>query len=352
MIVEQYLPAFHDGDAVGNSTLTLHRFLQRKGVDSRIVALTIDEELQSQAQLFSGYRPASGAIKILHFAIPSPLTDFFLHAPSRKVLVYHNVTPARFFIDFSSELVRITTAGRQQLGSLSDCFDLVVADSRFNAGELQALGFKDVRVFPIMIDRRQYGGGHSQPFFDLLKDERRNLIFVGRVTPNKKIEDLIRVLFFYKKYISPSIRLIVCGNTRTLPGYFIALKDMALRFLLTAEDIVFTGHLPLAEFLAVYRLADLFVSMSEHEGFCLPLIESCHFQVPVLAFDAGAVAETLDGAGLLFRDKKCERVAGLAERLLEDAALRKKLQALERKRTQRFKRESDPALFLEMLRRL
>ena len=107
---------------------------------------------------------------------------------------------------------------------------------------------------------------------ELLKNERKNILFTGRIMPNKKIEDLIKVVFFYKKYISPAVRLIVVGNTGTLPKYYLAVQDLAARFYLTAEDVLFTGHLPLDEFLAVYRLADVFLSMSEHEGFCLPLL--------------------------------------------------------------------------------
>jgi glycosyltransferase involved in cell wall biosynthesis len=160
------------------------------------------------------------------------------------------------------------------------------------------------------------------------------------------------VIFFYKKYISPAVRLIVAGNTSSLPRYYLALQDLASRFHLTAEDVLFTGHLPLDEFLAVYRLADVFLSMSEHEGFCLPLLESCYFQVPVVAFAAAAVPETLGGAGILFRNKDSALVAGLVEQVLEKEPLRRQLQAKAAERIGRYRLQADPEILLAMLRQL
>ena len=352
MIVEQFVPALHYGDAIGNSTLAFHRFLEKRGIESRIVSLTIDESLRDQAVFFRDYSPRADSLKILHFAVPSPLTDFFIETGGKKALIYHNITPSRFFADFSDNLVRITAAGREELKRLNNSFDLSVADSEFNAGELRELNFGRVVSFPIMIRLEEYAAEYSRPFSDLFRDERKNMLFVGRVTPNKKIEDLVKILFFYKKYISPSVRLIVAGNARTLPKYFLAVRDLASRFHLTSDDIVFTGHLPFDELLALYRLADLFVSMSEHEGFCLPLIESCLFSMPVLAYAAGAVPETLGGAGMLVTEKRTAGIAGLAEQMMSDENMRKKLKKLEAERIKRYKRESDPAILLEHLRGL
>lgn len=350
MTVEQFLPSLHYGDAVGNSTLALHRFLLARGVKSRIIAMNSDVSVADQAVMFGDYRLDSEAIKILHFAIPSPLTDFFLDLKGKKVLIYHNITPSRFFAGYSDSLVHMTNAGREQLKKLNGCFDLSIGDSSFNSDELSALGFANVQVFPLLVNLDDYGQEASRAYMTLLKNERKNIMFAGRISPNKKIEDLIKVVFFYKKYISPAVRLIVAGNTLSLPKYYLAVQDLASRFHLTAEDVFFTGHLPMDEFLSVYRLADVFLSMSEHEGFCLPLLESCYFQVPVVAFDAGAVAETLGGAGILFRDKDSARVAGLVEEVLEKEPLRRRLQAQAAERISRYRLQADPEILLAMLR--
>jgi len=349
MVVEQFLPALHDGDAIGNSTLCFHRYLQNRGIESRIVAMTVDPVLEDVAVPFEEYKHMPASIKILHFAVPSALTDFFLHTTGKKVMIYHNITPPAFFSDFSDELTRFTAEGRRHLESLRDCFDLCVADSRFNADELSTLDFPRTTVFPIMIDLAAYDQPYSRGFHDQFHDGRRNLIFVGRVSPNKRIEDLVKTVFFYKKYISPSVRLIVAGKTNSCPRYFLAVRDLASRFHLTSEDIVFTGHVPFEELLAVYRLGDVFLSMSEHEGFCLPLIESCHFAVPVIAHAAGAVPETLDGAGLLVSGKRYDLTAALIERVVEDADLHTMLKRKAADRMTRYRKEARPA---ELLNRL
>ncbi|MEI6613322.1 MAG: glycosyltransferase, partial [Chrysiogenales bacterium] len=198
----------------------------------------------------------------------------------------------------------------------------------------------------------EYDGPVSQSFASLFQEDKKNLLFVGRITPNKKIEDLIKLLSFYKKYFSPPARLIVIGNTSTLPNYYHALRDLAERLQLTSEDLFFTGHLPMEEFLAAYRKADVFVSLSEHEGFCLPLIESCHFGLPVLAYAAGAVPETLAGAGLLLIRKDVAATAALIELILNDAPLRKRLQQSALRRFASYQQQARPDILLSYLEKL
>ncbi len=352
MIVEQFLPAFHYGDAIGNSALSFHRFLLEKGVQSRIIAMTIDECLRDQATFFKEYKdnPNPESLKILHFAVPSELTDYFLEIGGKKAMIYHNITPSYFFVDFSDQLVRFTHEGRKHLERLKDCFDISIAVSDYNAEDLHALEFRNVKVSPLMIKLEDYDAPHNVGYYNLYKDERKNIIFVGRITPNKKIEDLIKVIFFYKKYLSPSIRLIVAGNINTLPKYFKAVRDLASQFYLTSDDIVFTGHIPFDELLSVYRLGDVFLSMSEHEGFCLPLIESSYFETPVVAYDAGAVSETLDGSGIVFKEKRYDIVASLVEKVLFDEQLQSKLKVLMAQRIEKYKKDSQPEKMFALLK--
>ena len=213
MTVEQFLPAFHYGDAVSNSALALHRFLLRRGVASRLITLTCDEAVKDEALLFRDHRPDPDSLKILHFAIPSPLTDFFLEQNGKKVLIYHNITPARFFAGYSDFLVRFVTAGREHLGRLRDCFDLSLGVSQFNAGELRDLGFREVRVFPLLVDLDDYAREPSRAYMDLLENERRTSCSPA-ASPRTRKSRTWSASFFYKKYISPAIRLIVVGNTR------------------------------------------------------------------------------------------------------------------------------------------
>ncbi len=352
MIIEQFLPAFHYGDAIGNSAFCLHEFLLGQGIDSRIIALTIDENMRDKGTFFKDYKENPASLKILHYAVPSPLTDFFLQAKGKKAMVYHNVTPSHFFTDFSDDLVRFTNEGRVHLERLNDCFDMSIAVSNYNAGELKALNFRNVQVFPLLISLDDYAKPYSKAYYNLLKDERKNIVFVGRITPNKKIEDLVKVLFFYKKYLSPSVRLIIAGNPNTLPKYFHAVRDLASRFYLSSDDIMFTGHIRFNELLSVYRLGDLYLSMSEHEGFCLPLIESCYFRLPIIAYDAGAISETIRDAGIVVKEKNYEYIAGLAEKVMNDEGLNKKLKGYADERIAQYKAEALPVKLLELLQTL
>ncbi len=355
MLIEQFLPAFHYGDAIGNSTLTFDTFLKSRGIPSRIIALSVDQELKQRAITFEDYLKENSnqqTLKILHFAIPSPLSDYFKSCSGKKVLIYHNITPHEFFIDFSSELVRFISRGRMELKELVNTFDLSIADSEYNAAELRELGFNNVLSFPIMVNLQDYSQPFARRYAQLFQDGRKNLLFVGRISSNKKIEDLVKVLFFYKKFLSPAVRLIVAGNCNTLPAYYYAVYDLACRFCLTAEDIFFTGHIPFEELLALYNIADAFVTLSEHEGFCLPLIESAFFNLATFAYDAGAVAETLAGGGVLIKEKKIDTLATLLYQVLSSESELTKVKNSCKKTLLTYQEKSKPEKLLALLQQL
>lgn len=352
MIIEQFLTYFHYGDAIGNSVLRFHEFLLKKGVDSRIISINIDDKLLDKADSFNDHTEEENAIKIYHFALASPLTEYFLRTKGKKILVYHNITPSHFFADFSPHLVRATTEGREELSLLSGAFDLAIADSFYNAEELKELGYKRVEIFPIMISRETYSKSYSRGYYDLLKDGRRNIIFVGRIVPNKKIEDLIKILSIYKNNLSGSIRLIIAGKTDNVPEYFNSLRKLVTSLDISSSDLVFTGHIPFSELLAVYRAGDVFLSMSEHEGFCLPLIESAFFNIPTIAYNAGAVEETLGGSGILVKKKDFENIAFLIDKVLNDNTLNKKLKNSAKIRADGYILESDPENLFSLLQKV
>ncbi len=349
MVIEQFLPGFHYGDAIGNSVLSFHNYLTGKGIKSMIIAITIDEEVSGYCIPFSEYRENPESIKIYHYAISSPLNDYFINKKGNTVLIYHNITPSEYFKGFSVELEALTGKGRSELSLFSDKFDLVIADSYFNARELKEFGFRNIKTFPIMISRSKYDGKFSRSYLEMFKDGKKNIVFVGRVTPNKKIEDLIKFISIYKKLVSDEARLIVAGNLNSVPEYFSSLLTLKNDLGLGISDLFFTGHIPFCELLSVYKSADIFLSMSEHEGFCLPLIESSFFKIPVLAYDAGAVKETLNGSGILFRKKDMEKIAVLAEKLMNDEKIRSSIRINSEIRAESFEKESDPGQLLKLI---
>ncbi|MFW6160686.1 MAG: glycosyltransferase family 4 protein, partial [Acidobacteriota bacterium] len=278
MRVDQLIPAFHRGDAIGDTAFHIKSFLNQQGLQSEIYCLSRDEGLEQDSVIFNAFSPpAPSDITILHYALPSPLTDEFFNLASRKILLYHNITPHRFFEDYSAEMSLISRIGREELVKLIPAVDLGLADSEYNRQELVSLGYKKTAVFPLFIDFKKYERP-ANPFVEkLFNDGRKNILFVGRIVPNKRIDELIKVVFYFKKYISPLVRLIVVGKTSSLPSYYRSLVRLADEFYLQPEEICFTGHIPDEDMYAIYRSSHVFLSMSEHEGFGLPFIESMVF---------------------------------------------------------------------------
>ena len=353
MRIDQLVPAYHRGDAIGDEATYLRRFFLSQGFHSEIFRLSSDRELESESKSFASFsEPSQGDITILHFALPSPLTAAFRGLRSKKVIIHHNVTSPEFFNGYSEEMVRIAQLGREELRSLADTTDLALADSPFNARELAEFGFREPQVFPLYVDFAKYTKPMNSFLHRLFRDGRTNLLFVGRVAPNKRIEDLIKVTFYYKKFISPLVRLIVVGKVSSLPSYYRALIRLADDFLLTPEEIVFAGHVPDDELFAFYRTADVFISMSEHEGFCLPLVESMIFDLPVVAYDVTAVPDTLDGSGILIKRKDVDRVAELLDMVVHDRELRQKIIRGQRERLQRLRSAGREPFLCRMIERL
>ncbi|MBM3311837.1 MAG: glycosyltransferase family 4 protein [Candidatus Aminicenantes bacterium] len=332
MRVDQLVPAFHRGDAIGDEAVELRGFFRRTGAESEIYCLTRDRGLEGEARLFAEFpAPAADDVTILHFALPSPLTEGLARLPSLKAVIYHNITPAEFFEGTSPEMARIARLGREELASLQPHVELGLADSEYNRLELEALGFRNTHVFPLFVDFARYERPANAFVENLFRDGRTNILFVGRVAPNKRVENLVKTLFYYKKYISPLVRLIVVGKTATFPSYFEAVSRMADEFYLQPEEVRFVGHIPDDEMYALYRAADVFLSLSEHEGYCLPLVEAMMFDLPVVALGAAAVPYTLGEAGVVLKDSRPAAVAELVDIVARDAALRAKLVAAGRR---------------------
>jgi glycosyltransferase involved in cell wall biosynthesis len=353
MRVDQLVPAFHRGDAIGDTAFHMKKFFLSQGMSSQIYCLESDKGLEEDSAPFASFRkPASSDMTILHFALPSPLSQEFLSLKSQKVIIYHNITPSEFFADYSPEMERISRLGREELELLVPHVNLALADSEYNRQELLELGFKSADVFPLFIDFEKYEKPLSNFTYELFDDERINILFVGRIVPNKKIEDLIKVVFYYKKYISPLVRLIVVGKTSSLPKYYQSLVRLADEFYLMPEEIFFAGHIPDEELFALYKASDLFLSLSEHEGFGLPFIESMIFDLPIVAYDCTAVPYTLGGTGVLIRDKRVDRLGELVNIVAHNKKLKENIIRGQHQRLEEFKKEEREKFLLQVLKTL
>ena len=340
MVVNQWVPAAHRGDAIGDSARRLRALLRGLGHTSDIYALTIDAALAGDVRPFESAASAAGDVTILHFALASPLTAAFGGLPRGRVLVYHNVTPARFFAPYDPGIFRLAALGRQEIAALAGRVELALGVSEFNRRELESLGFSPTGVLPLAVDVERLTRAPRRPALErALTDDWTNILFVGRIAPNKRIEDHLRLAEHYKRYVDAFYRFIFVGKTDAVPRYFQTVQALMAEYRMREERFVFTGPVPDADLAAYYRCADAYVSLSEHEGFCAPLVEAMAFDVPVLAYAAGAVPETLGGAGVLFEPKDLEHAAELLGLLVYDEDVRRDVLAGQRRRLQDFSTE-------------
>jgi glycosyltransferase involved in cell wall biosynthesis len=340
MIVNQWVPAAHKGDAVGDSARHMRGLLRAMGHQSELFALTIDDELREDVRRFDDPASRQGDLTIFHFALPSPMTDAFGSLHGGRVLQYHNVTPAGFFAPFDAGLFRLASLARFELASLAGRVDLALGVSDYNRQELDTLGFRTTGVLPLAVNPARVTRKVDRPALAaMLDDEFVNFLFVGRIAPNKKIEDHIKLAEHYKRYVDAFYRFIFVGRYDAVPHYYSSIRALMSAYRLLNERFIFTGPVPDEELAVYYQHAAVYVSLSEHEGFCAPLLEAMAADVPILAYSAAAVPETLGGAGVQFSPKDLEHAAELLGALAFDDELRARVVAGQRRRAADFSEE-------------
>jgi glycosyltransferase involved in cell wall biosynthesis len=347
--VHQLLAALSYGDAIGNEALAIQKHLRQAGFDSDIFAEKVHPRVAHLARPLWEYAQVSSpeTVCLFHFSIGSASGRLIYHAPDRLVSIYHNITPAHFFLGFHAHLAGLCYHGRRELEAFAPRTELGLGDSEFNRRELEEAGFEQTAVLPIVLDLAKYDRPGSAVVERLYRDARTNLLFVGRMIPNKKIEDLIRVFAAYQRYVNPVSRLLLVGDYRGHERYYQRLLDMV--DYLRLDEVVFTGQVDDDDLLAYYRVADLFLCLSEHEGFCVPLQEAMVLGVPVVAYDTGAVRETLHGGGVLLRKKAPDEVAELVHRVLTDHGLRESVLATQERAVRELRATDFGAVLLDRL---
>lgn len=322
MRIIQLLPSAAFGDAIGNNALAIQHILQQAGYDTAIYARDIDKRLPAHAVYPFEQMPRLGINDILfyHLSIGSDLNDILPDLGGRLVIQYHNITPAKFFLPYDFNAYSRCAWGRRQLRTMARMPERCLAVSEFNRRNLLEAGFTcPIDVCPILIPFEDYAKTPSQDVLKRYRDGKTNLIFVGRIAPHKHQEDVIRAFAWYQKHLNPQSRLFLVGDGDT-ERYTKRLRDYVA--LLGTRDVIFTGKVKFSDILAYYALADVFLCMSEHEGFCVPLVEAMFFHVPIVARAAAAVPDTLGGAGILLPDNDPVRAALVIDRLVRDTQLR------------------------------
>ena len=346
MKIIQLLPTFSFGDAIGNDTIALSGAIKDMGYDTAIYAENIDKRLPNgiakKVDKLKDLR--SDDILIYHKSTGTDLTFKIDQFKCRRIMVYHNITPPEFFRPYSISATKLTEYGYKGVEYLRDKIDYVLAVSAYNKAELLKMGYTcPIDIRPILIKFDDYKQAPDEAVMQKYSDGRTNLVFVGRIAPNKKQENLIRALYCYKKY-DPEARLILVGSYTGMENYYERLQKYAAALGLS-DSVVFTGHIRFPEILAYYRTATAFVCMSEHEGFCVPLAEAMFFDVPIIAYDAAAISDTLGGCGVLLDDNSPEFAAAVIDRVVHDKALREYIIEGQRKRLEDFAYERIRSIF-------
>ena len=320
MRVIQLLPTISMGDAVSNDALAIAKVLRDMGYQTGIYAENIDNRLPAGTAKPVSKMPRlqTEDVVLYHMSTGSALNEMIPKLRCKKGMIYHNITPSYFFQPYNAKLTQLLKDGLTGVLNLVGAFDFCLADSEFNRQALLEMGYTcPIAVRPVLIPFSDYAKKPTQEIIDRYdNDGYVNFIFVGRIAPNKKQEDVIR-------------------------AYTAALQ---------AENVLFTGHIPFPDILAYYHVADLFLCMSEHEGFCVPLVEAMYFGVPILAYRACAVPDTLGDSGILLDKKDPMETAMVADRILTDTSLRRELVARQRRRQQDFSYGAVRALLESQLR--
>jgi glycosyltransferase involved in cell wall biosynthesis len=317
---------------VGNQVRYLQSLLRAWGYASEVYASQWDEECGGQVRPADAWpkEAREDSVLLIHHSFESRLVPLIARGPGRKVLVYHNVTPAPLFEGFDRKVAAACEAAREELLALRPLVEAAFAYSHFSAEELTAAGFARVDVLPFALDWSAFHAPADPAFEAEFDDGCVNILFVGRAVPSKRIDDVMRVFAAYQRLYQPRSRLLIAGylNRETPYGTYLH----GVKELLGAERIHLLGRVSASQLSACYSVATAYLSMSRHEGFGVPLLEAMERGVPVVAYGAAAVPETMGGAGLATRTRDPVEVAQLLAVLEREPKLRAKVLAGQRAR--------------------
>ncbi len=326
--IVQFLPTISYGDAIGNDTFAIRDTLENAGYSCEIYTETIDSNLKihgiSGIKNIKDYNDDADII-ICHVSTGWKYMLSLDKLKARKIFIWHNITPPRFFEAYGDfGRAKECEEGLEQLHSVRLVPSLCLTPSLYNKTELENFGYLcPVHRLPILTNSDGEKDCDEALVSRYKSDGYVNILFLGRISPNKSFQDIIDAFYFYHKLINPKSRLFLVGKGDVTVDYCNAIWEYPAAIGL--DDVIFSGHVSDRQKNAYYKIADVFLCMSEHEGFCVPLLEAMHYKVPIVAYDSSAVSETLGGAGLLLKSKAPAVVAEAINRVVQDAKLRETL---------------------------
>lgn len=301
MRIDQIIPSVRYGYNISDMVLVLQKIINDLGFKSDILTEAMQAERRENIiyHMFMGSKASK------------TLADL---KPKRKILFYHGIMPPEYFEnhEVQTDLLR----GREELKTLSHHFAFAITTTNYLEKELHEAGYGQTTVLPLPLDLEEYDRKPDVQLLEKYEDDYTNILFVGQITPNEKLEDTISIFNYYHKKLNPKSRLFLVGSFSAHPGY--CQKLLALIKELDIESVFLTGRVSLSRLLAYYRLSKVFLCMSQYEGFSTPLIEAMYLKVPIIALDRAAVPEVLGGAGCLINDMDVRETARLLDRMVND----------------------------------
>jgi glycosyltransferase involved in cell wall biosynthesis len=350
--VDQVIPSLASRDAIGVHTLNLRNGLRAAGIDSDIYYGSHTQDVQAEGRPVIELGRAGRDRWLLYQAsIGSPVFDILAARGEPKLVNYHNITPAALLRDWEPAVAYEVALGRTQLARLAPQSRFAVADSAFNESELRAAGYKETAVVPLLIDMSGSSVAPSAEVSARLDAAKAaggaDLLFVGKVSPHKAPHDLVKMLAVLRRLVDPQARLHLVGTplgTRYEAALVQFVDDLGL-----ADAVFVTGSVDQGALESYYRAADVFVCASEHEGFCVPVVEAMAHGVPVVAYGVAAIPETVADAGLVLAKKDPLVFAMAVARVLEDTELRSRLGRAAARRVADFSLERSTTRFVDLL---
>jgi glycosyltransferase involved in cell wall biosynthesis len=323
MKIAQLVHTLTYGDAISNEAISIKKIL---GNDCKIYSLNAHALVKKYTEPADAQKISTSDVVFLHYSIGSPLNQIYKELKTaRKIFLYHNLTPVKWFKSYNYRVAKDLEQGVSELPELLKCSDVVLADSSFNKSELVDLGRADVEVFPLLFDQSKWSVDANPGIAaNLANNGLTNILTVGRLAPNKCVEDIIKAFYFYHHKINKKSALWLIGHDIDTEIYSFELRNL-VRHLNLAEAVNFVGSVADSELKAFYQNCALYLCMSEHEGFCVPVLEAMSLKLPVLAYDSSALSETLADGGVLIKHKRHAEVAEAMNVLIEDRELRSAL---------------------------
>jgi len=329
--IDQVIPTLASRDAIGGHVIQLRDLLRSRGYRSDIYyGNASPDRLDDGFQITRIGEPSStGRVLLYQMSIGSGVADIFRDRPERKFVNYHNITPADLIESWAPAVGEEVRWGRAQLRDLAQVTEFAIADSVFNEMELRDAGYPSTTTVPLLIDPEDFTGSPDRALAARLARQRSrggtDLLFVGKVSPHKGQVDLVKALSAYRRLYDPEARLHIVGGAIS-EEYQLAVERFADELGL-ADAVEFAGSVSHEELIAYYEGCDVFLCLSNHEGFCVPLLESMYHRLPIVSYRFTAVPETVQQAGLILPDKEPARVAAAIHRVVDDARLRDQLAA-------------------------